>query len=179
MQKENMLPRIPGLKVVVFCKRIVLPNETFTPIEGSMKGRKENATGVLLDEAIKERSTSDVASTYIKFIGENRDIIQITFSLDNCSGVNKNWYLYTVLANDVNSENSSAKTITLKYFKPVHTFMSADSFHHQIEQRLCQRKKVEDFQDFVKIIDSWGKYLLMSFNDFFEISKVLCQSKYT
>ena len=29
MQKVIMLPRLPGLKVVVFCKRIVVFNETF------------------------------------------------------------------------------------------------------------------------------------------------------
>jgi len=53
MQKVIMLPRIPGLKVVVFCKRIVLLNETFAPVGGSMKGRKEKSTGVLWHEAIK------------------------------------------------------------------------------------------------------------------------------
>ena len=42
MQKVIMLPRIPGLKVVVFCKRIVIFNETFAPL-----GKGKKATGVL------------------------------------------------------------------------------------------------------------------------------------
>ena len=58
---------------------MLLLNETFAPIGGSMKGRKEKATGVLWHEAIKERSAPDVASTYIKVIRENRDIIHSIF----------------------------------------------------------------------------------------------------
>ena len=42
-----MLPKIPGLKVVVLCKHIVLLNKTFAPTGGSMKGLKEKATGAL------------------------------------------------------------------------------------------------------------------------------------
>ena len=39
MQKVIMLLRLPGLKVVVFCKRIVVLNETFAPVGGSKKER--------------------------------------------------------------------------------------------------------------------------------------------
>lgn len=61
---------------------------------------------------------------------QNRDIINFIFWLDNISGQNKNWYLSIVLANEVNSEKSTVKTITLKSFEPGHTFMSADNFYH-------------------------------------------------
>ena len=66
----------------------------------------------------------------INFIRENFHIIHFIFWLDNCSGQTKNWYLHTTLVHEVNSENNSTKTITLKYFEHGHTFMSADSFHH-------------------------------------------------
>ena len=46
MQKVIMLPRLPGLKVVVFCKRIVVFNKTFAPA-GSSKNGKDKANGVL------------------------------------------------------------------------------------------------------------------------------------
>ena len=68
MQKAIMLPKIPGLKVVMFCKRIVLLNETFAPIGGSTKGLKEKATGMLWDAAIKGREAPDVSSNYINYI---------------------------------------------------------------------------------------------------------------
>jgi len=51
--------------------------------------------------------------------------------------------------------------------------------NHQVEQEMRRRKRVEDFQDFVKIVDSCGKSLLMDFSDFFEIPKGLSQAKYT
>ena len=178
MQKVIMLPRLPGLKVAVFCKRIVLLNESFAPIGGAKVG-KQKPTGVLWHEGIKGRSATDVASTYIKFIRENRDIAHFTFWLDNCSAQNKNWYLYTALANEVNSGNNSAKTIILKYFEPGHTFMSADSFHHQVEQGMRQKKRVEDFQDFIDIVNKCGISLVMNFDDFFKIPKGLSQAKYT
>ena len=68
MQKAVMLPKIPGLKVVTFCKRIVLLSETFALIGGSTKGLKEKATGVLWHVAIKGRSAPDVVSNYINYI---------------------------------------------------------------------------------------------------------------
>ena len=51
MQEAILLPKIPGMKVVLFCKRIVLLNEIYAPIGGSMKERKEKATAVLWHEA--------------------------------------------------------------------------------------------------------------------------------
>lgn len=54
----------------------------------------------------------------------------------------------------INSHEISAQTITFKYFEPGHTFMSADSFHHQVEQSLQRMKKVYDFNDFVTCVQS-------------------------
>ena len=38
-----MLPRLPGLKIAIFCRRIILSNETFVPLGG--KGRGEANRG--------------------------------------------------------------------------------------------------------------------------------------
>ena len=59
MQKVIMLSRLPGLKVV-FCKRIVVFNETFAPVGGSKHG-KDKAAGVLWHEGIRGRLAEDVA----------------------------------------------------------------------------------------------------------------------
>ena len=105
------------MKVVVFFKRIVKLNETFAPIGGSMKIWKEKATHVLWHQTIKGRSAPVVANTCVKFIRESRDIIHFIFWLDNCLGQNKNWLLYTALANEVSSENSSAKNHHFEVFR--------------------------------------------------------------
>ncbi|KAI4790401.1 hypothetical protein KUCAC02_034655, partial [Chaenocephalus aceratus] len=44
--------------------------------------------------------------------------------------------------------------ITLKFFQPGHTFMSADSFHHGVEQEMKSRPGgvVYDFDDFLSVV---------------------------
>ncbi|KAL1279358.1 hypothetical protein QQF64_026031 [Cirrhinus molitorella] len=44
--------------------------------------------------------------------------------------------------------------ITLKYFEKGHGFMSADSFHHGVEQEMRNRGVVYDFEDFVNVVAS-------------------------
>ena len=177
MQEVIMLARLPGLKVVVFCKRIVVFNESFAPVGGSKNG-KDKTTGVLWHERIRGRSAADVASTFVSFIKKNRDTKYFIFWLDNCSAQNKNLYLYTALLNEVNSEGGYAPSVTLKYFEPDHTFMSADNFHHYVEQRMREKKNVEDFQDFVDVVSSCGQSLVMKYYHFFDFPKGVSQANY-
>ena len=101
MQKVMVLPRLSGLKVLVFFKCIAVFNETFAPVGGSKNG-KDKATGVLWHEGIRGRSAADVASTFLSVTRKNRDTKDLIFWLDNCSAQSKNWYLYTALLNAVN-----------------------------------------------------------------------------
>ena len=69
MQKAIMLPRLPDLKQPIFCKYLVLFNETFTTT-----GKSEmKPVGILWHEAIKGRSTEDAASTFTFFICNFQD----------------------------------------------------------------------------------------------------------
>ena len=54
----------------------------------------------------------------------------------------------------MNSSKIEAEDITMKYFEAGHTFMSADSFHHGVEQEMRRRPGgvVYDFEDFVSVI---------------------------
>lgn len=52
----------------------------------------------------------------------------------------------------VNSNQINAQRIILNYFEPGHTFMSADSFHHLVENELRKAKTVNDFSDFVNVV---------------------------
>ena len=101
MQKVIMLPRLPGLKQAIFCKRLVLFNETFAPVGGWKKTKTLKPTGVLWHEAIKGRSAEDVASAFIHFIRKNRDIQSLIFWTGNCSAQNKIWFVFTALANEL------------------------------------------------------------------------------
>ena len=79
VQKVIMLPRVAGLKQAIFCKRLILFNETFAPVGGKAKGKSIKSTGVLWRESIKGRSAEDVASTSIFFLRQNRDMNNFVF----------------------------------------------------------------------------------------------------
>ncbi|KAK5648661.1 hypothetical protein RI129_003553 [Pyrocoelia pectoralis] len=145
-----MLPRIDMFKRVVFCQRIITFNESFVPV-----GKKQRIKpfACLWNECISGRKKEDLISTFHAFLTHTRGKENIIVWLDNCAGQNKNWtLLYLVYI--INSHEISAQTITFKYFEPGHTFMSADSFHHQVEQSLQRMKKVYDFTDFVTCVQS-------------------------
>lgn len=110
-----------------------------------------------------------------------RDATKITLWLDNCSAQNKNWSLFCFFVYIINSNEIEAKTIELKYFEPGHTFMSANSFHHQVERSLKKRGKVYDFEDFRNCVQgaSSGKTVVaeMEIKHFFDWSDYTSQHK--
>ena len=116
---------------------------------------------------------------FIHFVRKNGDIQSFIFGADNCSVQNKNWFLFTALANEVNRQNTAIHTITLKYFEPAHTFMSADSFCHRTEQKVWKKKRLEYFQDFVGVADICEQSIVMNYHNFFEIPRGVSQVKYT
>lgn len=52
----------------------------------------------------------------------------------------------------VNSSVFALTELEVFYFEPAHTFMSADSIHHQVDQSLKAQKKTYDFDDFCKAV---------------------------
>lgn len=94
--------------------------------------------------------------------------------MDNCAAQNKNWALFSYLVWLVNSEEIEADRIVLNYLEAGHTFMSADSFHHQVTKQLKQKGKVYEFDDFADAVQNSnsGKVIvskLKSPSDFFEL----------
>ena len=83
-----------------------------------------------------------------------------------------------MLAVEVNREYGTVDSVIIKYFQPGHTFMSADSFHHKIEQSMCQKKRVEDFQDFQDIVDEKVIALPMHVHDFIDIPHGVSAGKF-
>lgn len=71
----------------------------------------------------------------------------------------------------INSCEVSLESLTVKYFEPGHTFMSADSFHHNVEKSLKKMGKVNDFQDVVSAVGNASKHvniIEMQLNNFFD-----------
>ncbi|KAI4821747.1 hypothetical protein KUCAC02_007331 [Chaenocephalus aceratus] len=137
LQKVIMLPRMPGVKSAVFTRRIVAYHETFASV--GKKTNKNNTISVVWHEGIAGRSAAEITSAYAVALEKERDIKHIVYWADNCSSQNKNWCLFSSLVSIVNSQTISPEDITLKFFQPGHTCMSADSFHHGVEQEMKSR----------------------------------------
>lgn len=145
LQKVIMLPRLDMFKSVIFTPRIIAFNESFVPL-GTHSQQKTVAT--IWHEAVAGRKKEDIISSFHQFFILHRDCKKLVVWLDNCSAQNKNWTLMSFLIYIINSTEVDTEEICLKYFEKGHTFMSADSFHHQVEMALKAKKKVYDFPDF-------------------------------
>lgn len=161
-----MIPRLDMFKDVIFTPRIIAFNESFVPVG---KKRKQYPWAMIWHEAIRGRSKDDIISTYYAFFMANRDKKTVVIWLDNCSSQNKNWTLLSFFMYIVNSVEVCVENIEIKYFEPGHTFMSADSFHHQVELSLKRKKKVFDFEDFVGAVQNSnsGRVNVVQMNLFF------------
>lgn len=178
LEKVIMLPRVDTFKKVIFTKRLSLYNESFVPL-----GKKSpvNPFAVLWHEGISGRNQEDIISAFYAFLKKQRDLKSITIWLDNCSSQNKNWALLSFLVYIINSSDINAENIIINYFEPGHTFMSADSFHHQVELSLKKQGKTYDFPDFVDAVAQANKgkadVKSMEFQDFFNWKSFVSQQK--
>ena len=108
----------------------------------------------------------------------NTETPNTVFWCDNCASQNKNWTSFPFLVAHVNLPGQ-IQTITLKYFEPGHSFMSADSFHHSVEKEFRKRKNIYDFQDFVDVINTNGEAVIMKHGDCKLFTKDVSEAKYT
>ena len=116
LQKVMLLPHMPRTKEAYFMSRLVTFHLTAAPL-GNIS-RDIPTVAVCWNEAQRGRKASDIASAYIQILLQHRDAEEITIWCDNCSGQNKNYFLFSALILLVNSMEISANKITLKYFEP-------------------------------------------------------------
>ena len=157
-KKVNLLLRLPGFKLYLFTKRLVVVNQSFAPLD-KKKDHKKKSLGVLWHEGLSGRNEEEVTNAFIAALKTPhfRDYEEVTIWLDNCAGQNKRWTLYTALVHFVNSNGRNK--FTLKYFKVGHRIMSADNFHRMVEKELRDMKKVCDWKKFVSCVSKqvWWK----------------------
>ena len=154
LQKVIMLPRMPGVKSALFTRRLSVYHETFATVGG--KTEKKDNISVVWHEGVAGRSAKEVTSAYLEALEKDRDCEHVIFWVDNCSAQNKNWCLLSSLVVLMNSDLVAMDDVTLKYFEPGHTFMSADSVHHGVEQEMKRRPGgfIHDFEDFLSVVKS-------------------------
>ncbi|KAJ8682312.1 hypothetical protein QAD02_018104 [Eretmocerus hayati] len=147
MQKVIMLPHIPSSKTTLFTQRIVAFHLSVVPL-GQLSSSSKKPFAVVWHEGVAGRKAEDIASAYHSFFMSERDVKTIIIWLDNCTAQNKNWTFISSLVELINSDVVETDLIELNYFEPGHTFMSADSFHHQVELSMKKMKNAYDFHDF-------------------------------
>lgn len=113
LQKVIMLPRLDMFKSVLFTQRIIAFNESFVPIG---KNSTQKPFAVIWHETSAGRKKEEIISAYFQFFLYHRDQKDIVLWIDNCSGQNKNWALFSFLVYLINSNHVSTERITLKYF---------------------------------------------------------------
>ncbi|XP_050293662.1 uncharacterized protein LOC126734169 [Anthonomus grandis grandis] len=163
-----MLPRCEMFKEIIFTPRIICFNESFVTL--GKQSVKNKPVAIIWHEGMAGRSKSDIISTLYKFRLFDRDAKEITLWLDNCAAQNKNWALYCFFIYLINSAEVNLNLLKIKYLQTGHTFMSADSFHHQVEKSLKQTGKVLDFDDFKKSNSSRVEVFEMNLNDFYDFA---------
>lgn len=153
LQKVIMLPRMEQFKEVLFTRRICVFNETFAPLGGSATLPVFTS---LWHEGIAGRKKEELISCYRTFLLYYRNAKTVTIWSDNCTSQNKCWALFSFMVYIINSNEVAAESITMKFLEKGHTFMSADSFHHQVEMAMkhYENGDVCDFDDFVKCVQS-------------------------
>ena len=146
----------------------------------------------LLYSGIAGRNGEDVASTFIQAL-RHPDIAEaehVTIWADNCTAQNKNWVLSTAIANEMMSPLNKHKTVTLKYFIPGHSFMSADSFHKQVEDTMKHpatktpddqsKGCVYDYNDFSNVmVEAGGQVHEMQPTEFLTVPNAKSERKWT
>ena len=125
-------------------------------------------------------NAEDLASSYVKAmrLPTYRDSKNFVFWTDNCGAQNKNLVLSTAMVAEVNRPGGP-ETITFKYIEKGHTFMSADSFHAQVEKGMRKKKNICDLDDFLKIFDSKGKAIEMTYLDFYLFENGVSSGRFT
>jgi len=177
LEKVIMLPRLESFKSVIFTTRLTVFNETFAPLAKATK--EYPVVPVLWHEAVKKRNAEDIVSTFYKFLCSNpiRDEKHLVVFMDNCSAQNKNWIFFSFMLYAVNQTKTNLKTLTVIYLETGHTFMSADSFHHSVENAMGSRK-LYDFDDFVNVVKNAQAHvnpLQMNIEDFFNFKNIINQ----
>ena len=135
LQKIILLPRLPGYKVCLFTSRLITFNMTFAPLGKKGVHHEFNPVGILWHEEIAGRKDENISSAFYKIIQHHqfRDSSDWVLWTDNCGGQNKCWTLFTMFVSLVNRSDNDIQSITIKYLTVGHSFMSADSFHKNVE----------------------------------------------
>ena len=152
MQKIVCLPRLLQYKQLVFCKRLTVFHHTLAPVGGTTNAKP--TISAVWDECTAGRTATEIISMLLKMIRDSplRAKKHLEIWADNCSSQNKNYYIMGALWSLVNQPNNAHETLTLKFFEPGHTVMTADAVHAAVERKIVATKSVIDTDHFSECV---------------------------
>jgi hypothetical protein len=145
MQKVVMLSRMETFETAIFTTRLTTMNESFVPVG---KCHSLKPVDIIWHEGTAPRKRSNMISVYDKFLKTtDQNVPHKKLWVDNCAYQNKNWAFYSFLITALGTlrYGTQLHSLEISYLEKGHTFMSADSHHHQIENQLKKKKNVYDF----------------------------------
>ena len=79
---------------------------------------------------------------------------EVIIKYDNCAAQQKSWLFISNLIRIVNDLEFIPKSITIDYYETWHSYMSADSVHGNIQQKLNKTSRILNFDQLIKLINT-------------------------
>lgn len=155
LQKVILLPIMPYIKDSFFISRLVVYNETYAILNSNYAYK---SVAVLWHEALQGRNADSIVDTIYTVMNMDNEATLYTFWADNCTSQNKNWTIYSSLVHMVNQQTGSQQVI-IRYLTKGHTHMSADSVHGNIEKAMRAAGSIDNFDEFVRVVQRSRKQL--------------------
>lgn len=146
-----MLPRLSGFQSACFTRCLVGFHHTFAPVGAYCNDSR--IVSIVWHEGVNGRKCKEMATSVQMAMEEDKYIKELVYYMDNCSGQNKNYALYTSLVVAVNDPKLIVEKITLKFLEASHTFMSADNCHAKVERAMKKMVNVYEFTDLLHCIE--------------------------
>ena len=137
-------------KETVFNRRLTVFYEALTPL-GDATAEKP-VMRAIWHEAVAGRSGCEVTAAVLRLPSAPQlpadEYEHLVNWLDNCVGQNKNYILFSTLSNAIRTGIIPFSILTLKFFVPGHSFMSADDFHAAVERNVKRNPVLLNIREF-------------------------------
>ena len=125
-------------KETAFNRRLTVFHEALAPL-GDATAEKP-VISAIWHKAVAGRSGCEVTAVVLRLLSAPQlpsdEYDHLVIWLDNFAGQNKNYLLFSTLYNAIRTGIIPFFTLTLKFFVPGHSFMSADAFHAAVERNI-------------------------------------------
>ena len=140
-------------KETAFNRRLTVSHETLAPL-GDATAEKP-VISAIWQGAVAGRTGCEVTDAVLRLQNAPQlpsdEYEHLVILLNNCTGQNKNYIMFSTLYVTIRTGIIPFSTLTLKFFIPGHSFMSADAFHAAVERNIKKNRVHLNIQEFAAI----------------------------